>query len=721
MHDIWSMLCDDFDFTLPRMNAITIKEDDYDLGFYAPSHDGRIGYTFLDTNQTVYNQDRYTFEMYFAAYEYPNLCNGPGKSRFLFTEQKYRPGQIEHEFHFPNSALAGREKLSAVDRALNWSFELCNTSLPLPDPTHIYRYSKKLYSLFISHDGFTAKKDDDGVICIKLTNHEYHIASNMPTTIHVFDNEMDAYEAMGEDFCTGEGHGRVMVIETVLDIDVNETVPLKFGMSHHSRDEALRALALSDADEYLKNKWNTWFESLPAVSIADEREEKLYYKSWWTIRLNYCKYPGWGFNVLESLPVYKGIWQWAIPAVEWHSSQDPQHMSEWIRRAMDILLNAQRDDGYVTHAALLHEEKPGTLWLNRHIIQNPQLPGTALRYYNVTGDLESLKRWYPSLKKYYDYLCESFDKCHKDYHLWAAHSSFDTGLDTFPSYQQVTYGINGNPPTEYCYGATLSAERYHYERSMGRLSQLTGLGDKDAWDAEAELTKSAINRILWDEKKHWYGVEQASGELDTRVGIDGLFPLIYGLADDTQLSQLKPQFSRLIGEYGIRTCAEGEPEFFSDIYWRGPCWPKSCSLAIGIAHKYFPDLKEKVFDAVLNFGLKFPNTWECMDVGTGKLARGNIGFYCTPCMSSNVGAGELLGAIWMHHGMDMFGTDKCLTLVPMKDYHYCGLLITVCKDSDGYSISAKAAEKKESDVEFVLGDYRTILHLEDGKTQKCRI
>lgn len=715
MHDIWSSLKETFDASLPRMTAICLKEDDYDLGYYCPSPDNRIGYHYLDTNLSIYNQDRYTFELYFAAYEYPNLCKGPGKTRFLFEEQSYFPGQIGHTFHFPNSALAGREKFSAaIDGGLTWSFDLTNTSVGLPDPTHIYRYSKKLYTIFRCHDGFTAAQDAEGVIEITLQNHRYFIASSIPMKIAVFASEMDAYESMGDSFAAASGHGRVLAIEQELTIDTDETVPLTFGMSHHSREQAINALAVKDPDSLLKEKWNTWFASLPTVGFdtACEEEKKLYYKCWWTIRLDYCDYPGWGFNVLESLPVYKGIWTWAINAVEWHSSQDPEHPSEWIRKGMDILLNAQRDDGYITHAAYLHEKNPGESWMQSSTIQNPHFPWAALRHYNASGDLESLKRWYPKLEKFYHYMNRDFDECHRSLHLWAMHWSFDTGLDTFPTFQECTYGIDGKEPTEYCYGAVLAAERYRYECTMAELAELTDLGDKSAWLCEAEKTLAATNKYLWDEEKHWYGAIQVDGRLDTRVGLDGLFPMLYGMTDPEKLSAAEPQFARLIGKYGIHTCAPDEPGFFSDIYWRGPCWPKSASVATSVAEKYYPHLLDAVAASTRRAFLAYPNIWECIDPISGKLARGNTGFYCTACMSSNVGAGELIGAIWESHGMDMFGITPTLPLIPMTNYHHKGLRITVAQSSAGYTVSATAAEVNEADVTF---------HCTDGRKITCRL
>ena len=127
-------------------------------------------------------------------------------------------------------------------------------------------------------------------------------------------------------------------------------------------------------------------------------------------------------------------------------------------------------------------------------------------------------------------------------------------------------------------------------------------------------------------------------------------------------------------------------------------------------------LLDAVFSAVLRANLKYPNIWECIDVTTGELARSNAGYYSTPCMSSNVGAGELLGTIWLYHGFDMFGTRALLPLTAMRDYHYAGLRITVTEDCGKFTITAKSAEVNESDITFTHPDGRNIkIHLECGK------
>ena len=44
--NIWQSLSDEFTTSLPRLTAIVVKEDDYDLGFYHPADGERLGYCY---------------------------------------------------------------------------------------------------------------------------------------------------------------------------------------------------------------------------------------------------------------------------------------------------------------------------------------------------------------------------------------------------------------------------------------------------------------------------------------------------------------------------------------------------------------------------------------------------------------------------------------------------------------------------------------------------
>jgi glycogen debranching enzyme len=342
-----------------------------------------------------------------------------------------------------------------------------------------------------------------------------------------------------------------------------------------------------------------------------------------------------------------------MSAQEWHACLNPEVGPSFIRQLIDLFLKYQRSDGYVTHAIYLDEKIPGSSWAKGNIIQTPHIPWVALRYYNATHDLESLEAWYPKLVKYYEYLNESRDRHFLNLHLWGIITSYETGLDTTAALQKVTYGENG-AREKFCYPAIFAAERCRYEQAMGKMARILGRKDAAAWLREAGLSRQAMDRVLWDKRRNWYGILHEGRTLDTRVGVDGLFPLAYALADRPRAQLARRNFERLIGPYGIYTVAPGEPGHYEETYWRGPAWPKSCSLAMAAACHYYPELKEKVKNGLVNFVLKHPSVWECMSARTGKIARGDLGAMATPVVSSNVGAGEALGTLLIFQGRDMF-------------------------------------------------------------------
>ena len=192
--------------------------------------------------------------------------------------------------------------------------------------------------------------------------------------------------------------------------------------------------------------------------------------------------------------------------------------------------------------------------------------------------------------------------------------------------------------------------------------------------------------------------------------------LVYGVADADRVKAMKPNFERLIGPYGIRTVAEGEKGFREDVYWRGPCWPKVCSLGMHICKKHYPDLAQKAYDAVIKMCLLYPSIWECYNVRTGELARSDHGFVCTPGVSSNVGAGDIMGTLFEYHGLAMYDMDMALPLVPMERFHHKGLRISVTPSEDKWEIFAQAAEKESAEVEFKGENGKQKVLLTSGET-----
>lgn len=715
MESIWQLLGEDFDSNLPRLTAVYVRESDGTVGFAYPSGENVPGYIFEHSIRTGYDMPP-KFKLEFAAYERQGARLQ--KNRGLFPRQTTYPSLIRRELDYTNLPFSGTERFGrAVDGSLSWVFDLtCRTEW--------FRYERELLSVATSDELFSAERIGD-VIALRFEDVVYYVAASMPTEFAVYRDLSDVKRELADGQDRSQAEGQLLALRHPVSLAPLERVRLAFGISTVSPEKARAAVsavvdgtsdrALAQMEETIADDWDRWFASLPSVNLRCRQETRAYYKCWSVIRNNYYDHPAWGHCVLESLPVYKGLWQWAVPSVQWHSDQNSEHTSEWIEKALDLLFDSQREDGYVTHAVYIDEEVPGSQWAASGTVQTPHLAWTALRHCRATGNFEPLRRWARGLEKYYRFLCRTRDEELENLHLWAIFSSFDTGLDTTSVFQRVTYGEPGVEKEPYCYPSVFAAERYRYECSMAEIAELLG-EDGEPWREAAARTREAMNRVLWDEARGWFGVRHADGTLDTRVGLDGLFALLYDVPDPSRIRAMERGVCSLIGPYGVRTVAEGEPGFRADVYWRGACWPKSCSVMMDVCRKYYPELRETVRDALLRMVLRYPNIWECWNVETGELAHSDRGVYCTPGMTSNVGAGDLIGSLWEADGFAMYDTDMALPLVPMKRFHHAGLRVTVEESGGRLIASAEPAERSEAEITFLTPEGKRTVALAAGRT-----
>ena len=690
-NSLWRFVGEAFDNDLPRMTAVFAKETVSATSFAYPSGDHRTGYLFDFSNKTYYDlPPKFRFD--FAAYVMPGHAEDLHENRALFSEQMYYPSMFERKVEYTNLALMGTERFGrALDGSFSWRFDYRSRAVGYP-------FKKALYSVVFSLDEFSVEQNEKS-LTLHFSDMDYHISSDDIDEIGLFEHDMAMNRALTAGELTVADHGHYLALRHNFDLGAGESRTISFGLSQTGADLAKKAEKVDDIALGAMQAWEDFLQGVPKIDFANDREKKAYYKSWVTIRNNYYDHKEWGHCITECLPVYKGLWQWAISSVEWHDDQNPEKTSEWIKKAMDMLVNSQREDGYITHAIYVDEKNPGERWAARGTIQTPHVAWTALRYLRATGDLESVRRWYEPLKLYYKYICSYLDERFENLHLWGITSSFDTGIDTTAAFQLVTYGEKDRPREPYCYPAVFAAERYRYELALAQLAEIFD-EDPAPWIEASKLTKDACEKYLWDDQKKWYGVRHADGSLDTRVGVDGLFVYVYNMIDRQRAEEMKENFKKLIGLYGVRTVAEDEPGFCSDVYWRGPCWPKSASLGIHAAVKFYPDLAERTLRGILNMALKYANIWECMDVTTGALAHSDGGHFCSPGMTSNVGAGDIIGSILAAHGFDMYAMEMPVPLTEMEGFRAYGMRLTLKKAEGGYNVHAEAAPNNIATIPF---------------------
>jgi len=693
-NNFWEIVGDEFDSKLKRMTAVIVKEDDYALGFTNPSDWNSSGYCFNLSEKTCYDIPE-RFKIEFAVYSYPDFLKSAGKNSIVFNQCKYYPSLIKRNFRYSNLGVDCTDYLAqAVEGSLSWHVELESFA-------EGKLIDKQFYTILSSQNKFSVNIIENSVIELKFEDMVYYIKCKSDVALGLYNDEHQMRQSLSKGEVESVAtNGYYLVLGHKVNLLPGTKMSIRYGLSGKSGALANKAFEADNLVERVSLKWNNWFNTLPFIGFEDENEKKAWYKCWWIIKLNYYSHPEWGYCITESLPVYKGIWQWAIPSVGWHSNQNTEYTSQWFKKAMDMLTNSQRKDGYITHAIYIDEKNPGEGWAKGvGTVQTPHLPWSALHYYHSSQDIDSLRRWYGHFKEYYDYLCETRDKVFLNLHLWGIINSFDTGLDTTPVFQKVTYGENGIKE-DYCYPSIFAAERVRYEEGMGRIAELIG-EDGQHWYKEAEITKAVMHKTLWDEGKKWYGVLHQDGTLDTRIGIDGMFPLVYHYVSKEQAALMETGFKRLLGSYGIRTVAPGEAGYREDIYWCGPAWPKSCSLGMEICRYYYKHLIPQARKSIVNMALSTASIWECYIVDNGEPAYSDFGFACTPCVSSNVGAGDIIGSLLISHGFGMYDIDTLLPLTEMNNFHWSGTRVTINRKDDEWIITVKPEELNKVDLKFM--------------------
>lgn len=686
----WDALGEAFDEKLPRRTAIAVKPRDGSLGFAYPAPWGCIGWRYDDRESSGYDEDA-VLEWRLAPWLSAGVAGRPvAQTNFVWEKQEYRPDLVTRIAAFSDHGLVLAEQFGrAIDGAFTWRFSCGNRALQILE--------RSVFLVFENRHGWPEWRTRDART---LTTEGFAVCgpfARWATYAHLEDAEADVLAGA---LRSGGAVARYLVVELPVRVAPYGSAEITFGLAFGGADAARAAAGVGALAPIVHARWNAWLAALPRPEFAHASQARAYAKCWSVVRLNYHDSPRYGHLVCEALPVYRGYWLWALDAVEWHSNQNPEHTSVHIRRALDLFFEHQREDGFITHAIYLDEAVPGERWARENITQTPHIAWVALRYAQCTGDDAALARWYPRLARFHEYLCATRDRALRNLHLWAVLTSFDCGLDTTAVLQRVTYG-EGGPKEAFCYPAIFGAERCRYEQAMALIADRLGNREGDRWRAEAEQTRAALEAHLWDAEKKWFGARHADGSLDTRIGVDGLFPLAYGLVAEERATGARPAFEQLLGRYGVHTVAPDEPGFEARHYWRGPAWPKSCALGLFVAQRYFPDLSARVLDGLVRMLALRPSVWECVDAATGEVARGDQGLCATPLISSNVGAGAAIGALLAVGGIDMMALDGACALAPVENFHWGGVRFDLRRRGRaGWRLTVRAAEQARASLRF---------------------
>jgi neutral trehalase len=100
--------------------------------------------------------------------------------------------------------------------------------------------------------------------------------------------------------------------------------------------------------------------------------------------------------------------------------------------------------------------------------------------------------------------------------------------------------------------------------------------EADAWSAEHERIRAAINRLMWSEEQAFYlDVDVETGRRSPVLASSGFLPLVCGAPDREQATRLIAHL-RDPAMFGtplpVASVAAADTEHYSKDMWRGPVW-----------------------------------------------------------------------------------------------------------------------------------------------------
>jgi len=227
-------------------------------------------------------------------------------------------------------------------------------------------------------------------------------------------------------------------------------------------------------------------------------------------------------------------------------------------------------------------EPPPSLTLDA--LDHPVLAWAELESFSFTGDTSRLRAVREPLVRYYEALKKYLRQGNGLYVTdWA-------GMDNSPRNPFLSGGGTG---------VDISAEMVMFARQLGVLDGITGTGDPQRWDREADSLAEQINRYMWDPDRRFYFDCSLAGTRTPVKTIAAFWTLLGGVATRDQAAALEAELRnpRTFGRiHPVPSCSADEPGYVSrGGYWRGAVWPSTNTMVIrGLQQYGYRDLAREI-------------------------------------------------------------------------------------------------------------------------------
>ncbi len=270
------------------------------------------------------------------------------------------------------------------------------------------------------------------------------------------------------------------------------------------------------------------------------------------------------------------LWDTAFIAQVW-MYWDPKIAQE----LMYYLLRFQKKSGIIHHAVLEILVKPYPYSDS----QPPILAWTSWRIFEKSGDVEFLRKVYPGLKRYHEWL--KLNRRHPDgLYFWK--KPYESGIDNSPRFTNRSESWMDD--TTKLASADISAYMAGSMEALEKMARVLGY-ENDAHELSAEYAhlKFMMNTKLWNEAEgtyfDWDYRKNAHVKVDT---VSNFSPMAAGIPDSYQAKRLVQKAmdpKKYNTKIPFPSVSRDEKTFVKDM-WRGPVWINMAYLGVYGVNRY---------------------------------------------------------------------------------------------------------------------------------------
>ena len=511
--------------------------------------------TLTSCTDTVHNLDciSYFHEIrYGTAIEAPAEVNGWGQTSAPRTNARRQP------------AKCGVHVAMGADRLTDsWTINLCENSETAP-----------LYELSVFPDKF--------------------IGGTLPQE-HICDAGWKKH---------GQQH---MAMHYTLEPEPGGEDSLTFGacvaLTREDAEQGLREDMRGDAIVHARNSWQQYFASVPYLECSDPFIQTYYWYRWYGLRLQLVSMAANGGQAAadHKLP-YACIFE-GIGAFRSHISYSaPCHMREssWMHDpgiAMGSLEN-------FIHNQVLDPDSPQhgifpghiMLWRNERGFYHADWGAGALQVYNLTGDLNFVRRVYNGLAQYADYFRRVRDPEESD--LYDILDQGETGQEYMSRYMAAS--PDADKWTSFrIKGVDATCCIYSLHNTLAQFASLLGLQtDASRWRRQADRIRRAVRERMWDEESGVFKDLLLPGLSQSQYSAAvGFYPMLTDIASQKHIPAMLAALQdplRFGTRHPVPACPVSDPMYDPSAQWRGKrtscpwngrMWPMASShVADGLAN-----------------------------------------------------------------------------------------------------------------------------------------